>query len=73
MRVAKAKGRLRGKQPELNPRQEAHLVALHHGGEHSIAELGDLFGVTRSTVYRAIQRDTRRRHERPVARSATRR
>jgi DNA invertase Pin-like site-specific DNA recombinase len=28
MRVAKAKGQLRGKQPKLNPRQEAHLVAL---------------------------------------------
>jgi len=27
MRVAKAKGRLRGKQTKLNPRQEAHLVA----------------------------------------------
>jgi len=27
MKVAKAKGRLRGKQPKLNPRQEAHLVA----------------------------------------------
>ena len=72
MRVAKAKGRLRGKQPKLNPRQEAHLVALHYGGEHSIAELGDLFGVTRSTVYRAIQRDTRRQHERVIARSASR-
>jgi DNA invertase Pin-like site-specific DNA recombinase len=55
MRVAKAKGRLRGKQPKLNPRQEAHLVALHRAGEHSTAELGDLFGVARSTVYRAIQ------------------
>jgi DNA invertase Pin-like site-specific DNA recombinase len=65
MKVAKAKGRLRGKQPKLNPRQEAHLVALHHAGEHSTgehstAELGDLFGVARSTVYRAIQRDARR-------------
>ncbi len=56
MKVAKAKGRLRGKQPKLNPRQEAHLVALHNAGEHSTAELGDLFGVARSTVYRAIQR-----------------
>ena len=27
MKVAKAKGRLRGKQPKLTPRQEAHLVA----------------------------------------------
>jgi DNA invertase Pin-like site-specific DNA recombinase len=28
MKVAKAKGRLRGKQPKLSPMQEAHLVAL---------------------------------------------
>ena len=57
MRIAKAKGRLRGKQPKLNPRQEAHLVALLKSGEYSTAELGDLFGVARSTVYRAIGRE----------------
>src|SRR5687768_2007955 len=68
MRVAKAKGRLRGKQPKLNVRQEGHLVALHRAGEHSVAELGDLFGVTRSTVYRAIRRDAARQRQRcPVA------
>ena len=60
MKVAKAKGRLRGKQPKLNARQEAHLVALHEAGDHSTAELANLFGVARSTVYRAIERDTRR-------------
>ena len=54
------RGRLRGKQPKLNPRQEAHLVALHNAGEHGTTELGDLFGVARSTVYRAIQRDEAR-------------
>jgi hypothetical protein len=27
MKITKAKGRLRGKQPKLTPRQEAHLVA----------------------------------------------
>ena len=32
MRVARAKGHLRGKQPKLNERQEAHLVALHMAG-----------------------------------------
>ena len=57
MRVAKAKGRLRGKQPKLNRRQEAHLVSLFKGGELSTAELADLFGVARSTVYRAIERE----------------
>ena len=35
MRVAKAKGRLRCKQPKLNVRQEAHLVALRRAGEHT--------------------------------------
>ncbi len=56
MKVAKANGRLRGKQPKLSPRQETHLVQLHHAGEHSTAELAELFGVGRSTVYRAIER-----------------
>ncbi len=56
MKVAKAKGRLRGKQPKLNPRQEAHLVSLLETGDHSTAELADLSGVGRSTVYRAQQR-----------------
>jgi hypothetical protein len=41
--------------------EEAHLVALHRAGEHSGAEVGDLFGVACSTVSRAIQRDEQRR------------
>jgi DNA invertase Pin-like site-specific DNA recombinase len=56
MKVAKAKGRLRGKQPKLSPTQEAHLVKLYRAGEHTVSELEELFGVTRSTVYRAIRR-----------------
>jgi DNA invertase Pin-like site-specific DNA recombinase len=70
MRVAKAKDRLRGKQPKLNVRQEAHLVALHRSGEHTVAELGDLFGVTRSTVYRAIERDAVRQRTQLPGRTA---
>jgi DNA invertase Pin-like site-specific DNA recombinase len=56
MRVARAKGRLRGRQPKLNARQEAHMVALIAAGEHSTSEVADLFGVSRPTVYRALQR-----------------
>jgi DNA invertase Pin-like site-specific DNA recombinase len=56
MKVAKAKGRLRGKQPKLTERQETHLVALHRSGEHTTAELAELFNVARSTVYRALER-----------------
>ena len=57
MKVAKAKGHLRGKQPKLSRRQEAHLVSLIHGGEYSTAEVAELFGVARSTVYRAMGRE----------------
>ena len=56
MKVAKAKGRLRGKQPKLSPMQEQHLVALYRAGEHTVSELEELFSVTRSTVYRAVRR-----------------
>ncbi len=50
MKVAKAKGHRRGKQPKLNRRQEAHLVSLVRSGEYSTAEVAELFGVARSTV-----------------------
>ena len=54
--VAKATGRLRGKQPKLKPTPEAHLVKLWRTGDHTTLELADLFSVSRATVYRAIQR-----------------
>ena len=54
--MAKAKGRLRGKPPKLKATQEAHLVKLWHDGDYSALELGELFNVSRATVYRAIQR-----------------
>lgn len=56
MKVAKAKGRLRGKPPKLSPAQERHLVELHAAGEHSMYEIAELFSVARSTVYRALER-----------------
>jgi len=71
MKIAKAKGRLRGKEPKLNARQEAHLMAVFETGEQSTAELADLFGVGRSTVYRAIERQ-RTKALAPAAGAATR-
>jgi DNA invertase Pin-like site-specific DNA recombinase len=58
MQVAKAKGRLRGKQPKLSIPQQRHLVEVHNAGTHTTAELAELFNVARSTVYRTIQRQT---------------
>src|SRR5918999_1395177 len=56
MAIAREKGKLRGKQPKLTARQQAHLVQLHQGGKHTIAELAELFSVSRPTVYRVLER-----------------
>ena len=56
MKVARAKGHLRGKQPKQTRRQETHLVSLLASGEYSTAEVAELFGIGRSTVHRAIDR-----------------
>lgn len=56
MKIAKAKGRLRGKQRKPSAKQEALLVQLHDAGEHTMYELAELFSVGRSTVYRALDR-----------------
>ena len=60
MRVAKAKGKLRGRQPKLSTRQETHLVKLYQEGAHTTRELAEMFGVARSTVYRAVGRERRK-------------
>jgi DNA invertase Pin-like site-specific DNA recombinase len=56
MAIARAKSRLRGKQSKLSVRQQAHLVQLHQSGKHTIAELAELFSVSRPTVYRMLER-----------------
>jgi DNA invertase Pin-like site-specific DNA recombinase len=48
------KGRLRGKQPKLKPNQAKHLRELPNSGNYTQAELAELFGVGRSTIYRTI-------------------
>ena len=66
MKVAKAKGRLRGKQPKLSATQEAHLVKLYRAGEHTISELEELFPSPdrRSTARSRAQADERPRAQR---------
>ena len=56
MAMAKAAGKLRGRQPKLSTAQEKHLVMLHRAGTHTTTEIAELFDVARSTVYRAIKR-----------------
>jgi DNA invertase Pin-like site-specific DNA recombinase len=56
MAIARAKGHLKGKAPKLSPTKRTVLLKLHGAGEHSIAELAELFSVSRATVCREIAR-----------------
>ncbi|HEY2297295.1 MAG TPA: recombinase family protein [Jatrophihabitans sp.] len=58
MEVARRKGRLRGKQPKLTKTQQLHLVELHAAGQHTQAELAEIFSISRASVYRALQRSS---------------
>ena len=54
MAIARARGKLRGKQPKLSDRQQRELCRMHATGEYSISDLAELFSVSRPTVYRTL-------------------
>ena len=56
MAIARARGKLRGKQPKLSDRQQRELCRMHVTGEYSISDLAELFSVSRPTVYRTLNR-----------------
>lgn len=57
MAIARAKGKLRGKQPKLSAKQQKELCRMHRTGEYSISDLSELFSVSRPTVYRTLARE----------------
>ena len=59
MAIARAKGKLRGKQPKLPVRQQQELRNMHGTGKYSISDLAELFSVSRPTVYRTLARGER--------------
>ncbi|EAR6897327.1 recombinase family protein [Salmonella enterica] len=57
MAIARAKGKLRGKQPKLSEKQQKELCRMHETGQYSISDLAELFSVSRPTVYRTLSRN----------------
>jgi DNA invertase Pin-like site-specific DNA recombinase len=55
MAIARA-NKLKGKQPKLSARQRVHVLKVIQAGDHTIAELAELFSVSRATIYREIAR-----------------
>ena len=56
MAVARAKGKLRGKQPKLSDKQQKELRRMYDTGDYSISDLAEVFSVSRPTVYRTLNR-----------------
>jgi DNA invertase Pin-like site-specific DNA recombinase len=56
MAIARAKGRLKGRQPKLSSKQQTELRNMHARGEYTISDLAELFSVSRPTVYRTLNR-----------------
>ena len=58
MAIARAKGKLRGKQPKLSEKQQKELNRMHASGDYFISDLAELFSISRPTVYRTLQRNS---------------
>ena len=57
MAIARAKGKLRGKQPKLSDKQQKELCRMHGTGDYSISDLAEVFSVSRPTIYRTLKRN----------------
>jgi hypothetical protein len=56
MAIARAKGKLRVKQPKLTEKQQKELGRMHATGNYSVSDPVELFAVSRPTIYRTISR-----------------
>lgn len=53
--AARARGRVGGRKPKLTEAQVKHARELYSAGGHTVAEIGKLLGVSRQTIYRALE------------------
>ncbi len=56
MAIAKAEGRLKGKQPRLSALQRKRLLADYDSGTYSSAQLMEISGLSRSAMYATLTR-----------------
>ena len=56
MAVARARGKLRGKQPKLSAKQARELRRMYDTDGYSMSDLAEVFAVSRATIYRTLER-----------------
>lgn len=57
MAIARANGKLKGKQPKLSDKQQKELCRMRNTGQYTISDLAEIFSVSRPTVYRTLSRN----------------
>lgn len=57
------RAKLNGKKPKLTPTQDAAIARHKEEGEQTVAEIANLFNITRPGVYRAVARHKERHGE----------
>lgn len=57
--AARARGRKGGRRPKLTPGKLATARKLYDAREHTVAEIAEIVGVARSTLYRALDTPAR--------------
>lgn len=60
MAVAKAKGKLKGRQSSVSPAKRKHLIELYEAGEHTQVEIAEIVGLSRATLYRELNKHKRK-------------
>jgi DNA invertase Pin-like site-specific DNA recombinase len=53
--AARARGRFGGRKPKLSDKQQAEVKRLYENKEKTVSEIGELFGISRPTVYSALK------------------
>lgn len=54
MAIARKKGKLRGKQPKLSPRQQQHVRDMYASEEYTQADIAELMNVSDRTIHRIL-------------------
>ena len=54
--AARARGRVGGRKRKLSEKQQAEVKRLYEKGEKTVSEIGELFNVSRPTVYSMLKR-----------------
>ena len=52
---ARARGRLGGRPPALDEKKQKLLLKAYHDKDHSIAEILEMFSISKSTLYKIVR------------------